>query len=446
MPGGKAIRVRIAPIATRTGDAPGRRPIPEATCASSTRRGPARRSPGPGVLSGPGRAASATAISATAAGGAPASRAVAVGAPARWTVAVGAALGGAAASWTVSAERTTASGPITPRAAIARAVVTEAAGPRSAASTGTSSTRTAGPGAAGSRAIIAVAASAGTAAPRSIRSRAAGARAVITETTGTGAVVAEAARARAATARTALTGAITAWTAGAGAVVAEAAGAGTAAARAAFTGAITAWTAGAGAVVAKTAGAWAITAWAARAWAASTGTTGARAVAGGAVTNGPGVVAARSAARRALAGPGGLAAGRTRPAPPRATRRAVAIRAAVAGTTRALVLVTCLNPGVADPAHCYGGHWHAGRWTYWAVGPYFQPRCFSGATGPACAAPLGVPDRYSQRDPGQHRWNGPDPGGHPSPGSGLVPRHRYGPGHPGRPDPARLPRSCSTLS
>jgi hypothetical protein len=84
--------------------------------------------------------------------------------------------------------------------------------------------------------------------------------------------------------------------------------------------------------------------------------------------------------------------------------------------------VRCLNLGAADWAHrCFRRH----------------------RTGP-CLHHWLVPDRHSRRDPGQNRcWNGPDRGRHPPNGSGPAPRHRYG---PGRPDPARLPRCCSTLS
>jgi hypothetical protein len=89
--------------------------------------------------------------------------------------------------------------------------------------------------------------------------------------------------------------------------------------------------------------------------------------------------------------------------------------------------VRCLNAGAADWAH----------------------RCFRRRRTGRCLHHWRVPDRHSRRDPGLHRcWNGPDRGRHPHRGrhppngSGPAPRHHYG---PGRPDPARLPRCCSTL-
>jgi hypothetical protein len=84
-------------------------------------------------------------------------------------------------------------------------------------------------------------------------------------------------------------------------------------------------------------------------------------------------------------------------------------------------LVRCLNLAVAGWAHRCSRHHR---------------------TGP-CLHHWRVPGRCSRRDPGLRRcWNGPDCGRHPN-GSGPAPRRRYG---PGRPDPARLPRSCSALS
>jgi hypothetical protein len=83
--------------------------------------------------------------------------------------------------------------------------------------------------------------------------------------------------------------------------------------------------------------------------------------------------------------------------------------------------VRCLNLAVAGWAHRCSRHHR---------------------TGP-CLHHWRVPGRCSRRDPGLRRcWNGPDCGRHPN-GSGPAPRRRYG---PGRPDPARLPRSCSALS
>jgi hypothetical protein len=129
----------------------------------------------------------------------------------------------------------------------------------------------------------------------------------------------------------------------------------------------------------------------------------------------------------------------------------------------------CLDPGAADRAYCYPVRWHptcwhptwrhptcwrqvrwhARRWTYWAAGKCCQRRC------PGCCCfrrrrsrPRPhrgrLPGRLRRRDPRQHRCrNVPDHGTHPRNGFGPAPRHHYG---PGRPDPARLPRSCSTLS
>jgi hypothetical protein len=119
----------------------------------------------------------------------------------------------------------------------------------------------------------------------------------------------------------------------------------------------------------------------------------------------------------------------------------------------------CLNSGPARQAHRYPICWPQTRWpqvrwparrrTYWAAGTGCQRRrsercCFRRhRTGPHLHG-WGVPDRPRPCGPGQHRcWNGPDHGTHPPNGSGPAPRHHYG---PGRPDPARLPRSCSTLS
>lgn len=84
--------------------------------------------------------------------------------------------------------------------------------------------------------------------------------------------------------------------------------------------------------------------------------------------------------------------------------------------------VRCLNPGAADWAHRCSRRQRTGR----------------------CLHHRPVPDQHSRRDPGLHRcWNGPDRGRHPPNGSVPAPRQHYGPGHP---DPARLPRCCSTLS
>jgi hypothetical protein len=119
----------------------------------------------------------------------------------------------------------------------------------------------------------------------------------------------------------------------------------------------------------------------------------------------------------------------------------------------------CLNPGAAGRAHCClicwhpirrpQVHWLARSWTYWAAGKCCQRRCPECCcsrrhrTGPRLYR-WRVPGRQPRRDPGQHRCrNGPDRGRHPPNGSGPAPRHHYG---PGRPAPARLPRSCSTLS
>jgi hypothetical protein len=110
----------------------------------------------------------------------------------------------------------------------------------------------------------------------------------------------------------------------------------------------------------------------------------------------------------------------------------------------------CLNPGAAGRARRHPARWPASRWTRRASGqrcqcPCFHCRCFR------CCRRIGprqhrwrVPDLCSRCGPGRrHRWNGPGRGGHLPNGSGPARRLRYG---PGRPDPARLPRSCSTLS
>jgi hypothetical protein len=129
----------------------------------------------------------------------------------------------------------------------------------------------------------------------------------------------------------------------------------------------------------------------------------------------------------------------------------------------------CLNPGAAERAH-----WHPTRWRpiYWHP-TYRHPiswhpvrwparRLRYWAAGPGCLRPCSeccrfrrrrsgprphrrrVPGRLPRRDPGPRRcWDAPDHGTRRPNGSGPAPRHHYG---PGRPDPARLPRSCSTLS
>ena len=107
--------------------------------------------------------------------------------------------------------------------------------------------------------------------------------------------------------------------------------------------------------------------------------------------------------------------------------------------------------GCSGPDGCHSSCFHP---DCWAAGQCFQcPGCQCPGcqrhrfrrprTGPRPYR-WRVPDRYSRRDPGQHHcWDGPDRRRYPPSGSGCAPCHRYG---PGRPDPARLPRSCSTLS
>ena len=107
--------------------------------------------------------------------------------------------------------------------------------------------------------------------------------------------------------------------------------------------------------------------------------------------------------------------------------------------------------GYPGPDGCHSSCLHP---DCWAAGPSFQcPRCRHPGFRRRCFGHhrtglrshyWRVPDRYSRRDPAQHRcWNGPDRGRHPPSGSGPAPCHQYG---SGRPDPARLPRSCSALS
>jgi hypothetical protein len=100
------------------------------------------------------------------------------------------------------------------------------------------------------------------------------------------------------------------------------------------------------------------------------------------------------------------------------------------------------NPALSPVSHPTGCSGPDGRHPSWFC-PCFQCRCVRRhRTGP-CPSRWRVPDRYSQCDSGQCRfWTGPDRGRHPPDRSGPAPRHHYG---PGRPDPARLPRCCSTL-